>query len=115
MLKISSQLRATGVSGRHMMDRASLIGTTLDGRYRIETEIGSGGMSTVYLAFDQTLERPVAVKILHSDVCRDESALERFRREARTVAQLSHPHIVMVIDAGEDDGRPYIVFEHVKG
>jgi hypothetical protein len=92
-----------------------MIGTTLNDRYRIEAEIGSGGMSTVYLAFDQTLERPVAVKVLHREVSRDESALERFRREARTVAQLSHPHIVMVIDAGEDEGRPYIVFEHVKG
>jgi tRNA A-37 threonylcarbamoyl transferase component Bud32 len=95
--------------------RDPLIDTTLNGRYRIEAEIGSGGMSTVYLAFDQTLERRVAVKILHSEVSRDESALERFRREARTVARLSHPHIVMVIDAGEDRGRPYIVFEYVKG
>src|SRR5919204_724964 len=95
--------------------RDPMIGTTLSDRYRIEAEIGSGGMSTVYLAFDQTLERPVAVKVLHREVSRDESALERFRREARTVAQLSHPHIVMVIDAGEDNGRPYIVFEHVKG
>src|SRR5919109_3329164 len=98
-----------------MAQHGSLIGTTLGARYRIKAEIGSGGMSTVYLALDQTLERQVAVKILHSEVSRDESALERFRREARTVAQLSHPHIVMVIDAGEDDGRPYIVFEHVKG
>jgi eukaryotic-like serine/threonine-protein kinase len=103
----------TGAKARRRRD--PLIDTTLNDRYRIEAEIGSGGMSTVYLAFDQTLERPVAVKILHREVSRDESALERFRREARTVAQLSHPHIVMVIDAGEDDGRPYIVFEHVEG
>ena len=72
-------------------------------------------MSTVYRAFDETLERAVAIKILHSDISRDPSALERFRREARTVAQLSHPHVVMVIDAGEDEGHPYIVFEHVRG
>jgi hypothetical protein len=102
-------------AARERRRRDPLIDTTLNDRYRIEAEIGSGGMADVYLAFDQTLERPVAVKILHSDVCRDESALERFRREARTVAQLSHPHIVMVIDAGEDGGRPYIVFEHVQG
>jgi eukaryotic-like serine/threonine-protein kinase len=95
--------------------RNELIETTLNGRYRIDAEIGSGGMSTVYLAFDQTLERPVAVKVLHSEISRDPSALERFRREARTVAQLSHPNIVMVIDAGEDEGRPYIVFEHIQG
>src|SRR3989442_926766 len=99
----------TGPSG------GPLIGTTLNGRYRIEGEIGSGGMSTVYLAFDETLERPVAVKVLHREVSRDESALERFRREARLVAQISHPHVVMVIDAGEDDGHPYIVLEHVRG
>ena len=63
-------------------------------------------MSTVYRAFDETLEREVAIKIMHSDISSDEAALERFRREARTVAQLSHPHVVMVIDAGEDEGHP---------
>jgi serine/threonine protein kinase len=94
---------------------ATVIGTRLSGRYRIEDEIGSGGMSTVYRAFDETLERPVALKIMHSDISSDAAALERFRREARTVAQLSHPHVVMVIDAGEDQGHPYIVFEHVRG
>src|SRR5207244_3302411 len=61
------------------------------------------------------LERPVAVKIMHSDISREASQLERFRREARTVAQLSHPHVVMVNDAGEDQGHPYIVFAHVRG
>ena len=93
----------------------SVIGTRLNGRYRIEDRIGSGGMSTVYRAFDETLEREVAIKVLHGHISEDEAALERFRREARTVARLSHPHVVMVIDAGEDDGHPYIVFEHVRG
>ena len=92
-----------------------MIETTISDRYRVEAEIGSGGMSTVYLAFDQTLERLVAIKVLAREISNDPSALERFRREARTVAQLSHPHVVMVIDAGEDDDRPYIVFEHVRG
>jgi eukaryotic-like serine/threonine-protein kinase len=91
------------------------IGTTLSERYRIEDKIGVGGMATVYLAFDQTLERPVAVKVLNREVSSDPNALERFRLESRAVAQLSHRHIVMVIDAGEDDGRPYIVFEHIRG
>ena len=90
-------------------------GSRLNGRYRIEDRIGSGGMSTVYRAFDETLERQVAIKIMHSEISSDDAALERFRREARTVAQLSHPHVVMVIDAGEDEGHPYIVFEHVRG
>jgi eukaryotic-like serine/threonine-protein kinase len=93
----------------------TVIGTRLNGRYRVEDRIGSGGMSTVYRAFDETLERIVAIKILHGHISDDEPSLERFRREARTVAQLSHPHVVMVIDAGEDEGHPYIVFEHVRG
>jgi serine/threonine-protein kinase len=72
-------------------------------------------MSTVYRAFDETLERQVAIKLLNREVSSDSDELERFRREARAVAQLSHPHIVGVIDAGEDEGRPYIVFECVDG
>ena len=72
-------------------------------------------MSTVYRALDETLERQVAVKLMNREVASDSDQLERFRREARAVAQLSHPHIVGVIDAGEDDGRPYIVFEYVEG
>jgi serine/threonine protein kinase len=92
-----------------------LVGTTLNGRYRLEARIAAGGMSTVYRALDETLERPVAVKLMNREVASDSDQLERFRREARAVAQLSHPHIVGVIDAGEDDGRPYIVFEYVEG
>ena len=93
----------------------TLLGTTLNGRYRLESRIGSGGMSTVYLAVDETLQRQVAIKLMNREVASDSDQLERFRREARAVAQLSHPHIVGVIDAGEDEGRPYIVFEYVEG
>ncbi|MHB1998812.1 MAG: protein kinase domain-containing protein [Solirubrobacteraceae bacterium] len=99
-----------------------IVGTALSGRYRIDAEIGRGGMSTVYRAFDTVLERPVAIKLLHRDVSTDSGHLERFRREARAVAQLSHPHIVTVIDFGEeraprarDGADPYIVFEYVDG
>ena len=92
-----------------------LVGTLLSGRYRLDAQIGSGGMSTVYRAFDTTLERTVAVKLMHREIASDSAQLERFRREARAVAQFSHPHIVGVIDAGEDDQRPYIVFEYVEG
>ncbi len=92
-----------------------LLGTKLNGRYRLEARIGSGGMSTVYRALDETLQRQVAVKLMNREVATDSDQLERFRREARWVAQLSHPHIVGVIDAGEDEGRPYIVFEYVEG
>jgi hypothetical protein len=93
-----------------------VIGTLLCNRFRLEEKVGSGGMSTVYRAFDETLERSVAIKLLHADMSQDDSQLERFRREARAAARLSHPHVVTVIDAGEDDdGRPFIVFEYVEG
>src|SRR6188474_3589243 len=77
--------------------------------------VGTGGMSTVYRAFDTVLERQVAIKLMHREIASDSDQLERFRREARAVAQLNHAHIVGVIDAGEDEGRPYIVFEYVEG
>jgi serine/threonine-protein kinase len=93
----------------------TLVGMQLNGRYRLEAQIGSGGMSTVYRATDTVLERHVAIKLMHREFAEDSDQLERFRREARAVAQLSHPHIVNVIDAGEDAGHPYIVFEHVDG
>jgi eukaryotic-like serine/threonine-protein kinase len=92
-----------------------MIGTLLNGRFRLEEQVGSGGMSTVYRAFDETLERWVAIKLMHADISSDPDQLERFRREARAAARLSHPHVVTVIDAGEDDGHPYIVFEYVEG
>ena len=95
---------------------STLLGTTLNGRYRLEARIGAGGMSTVYRALDETLQRRVAIKLMNREVSEPTPIeLERFRREARAVAQLSHPHIVGVIDAGEDEGRPYIVFEYVEG
>jgi tRNA A-37 threonylcarbamoyl transferase component Bud32 len=92
-----------------------LSSTVLSGRYRLESKLGSGGMSTVYLALDEVLDRPVAVKLLHREISDEEDQLERFRREARAAARLSHPNLVGVIDAGEDDGRPYIVFEYIDG
>jgi hypothetical protein len=106
----------------------SIVGTLIGGRYRLEQEIGRGGMSTVYRAFDTVLERPVAIKLMHREIAADSDQLERFRREARSVAQLNHPHVVTVIDAGEEpsseddeysgDGpqsTPYIVLEFVDG
>jgi serine/threonine protein kinase len=92
-----------------------LSSTVLSGRYRLESKLGSGGMSTVYLALDEVLDRPVAVKLLHREISEEADQLERFRREARAAARLSHPNLVGVIDAGEDDGRPYIVFEYIEG
>src|SRR5213080_3770045 len=72
-------------------------------------------MSSVYRAHDTLLERNVALKILHEQYTSDDDFVERFKREARAVAQLSHPNIVTVIDRGEDEGRQYIVFEYIDG
>ncbi len=98
------------------------VGTMIAGRYRLDAVIGRGGMSTVYRAFDTVLERPVAIKLMHREIATDSDQLERFRREARSVAQLNHPHVVSVIDAGEEPdaeepelGTPYIVLEYVDG
>ncbi len=106
------------------------VGTLIGGRYRLDAVIGRGGMSTVYKAFDTVLERPVAIKLMHREIASDSDQLERFRREARAVAQLNHPNVVSVIDAGEeplsDDelglgggtgagSTPYIVLEYVDG
>jgi hypothetical protein len=95
--------------------RDAMIGTVLNGRFRLEERLGSGGMSTVYRAFDETLERWVAIKLMHREYSSLPDQLERFRREARSAAGLSHPHVVTVIDAGEDDGHPFIVLEYVEG
>ena len=86
-----------------------------DGRYRLERPLGHGGMASVYLARDSELDRPVAVKLLAENAAGDDRLRQRFVREARLAARLSHPNIVSVFDAGEDSGRPYIVMEHVAG
>jgi eukaryotic-like serine/threonine-protein kinase len=91
------------------------VGTLLSGRYRLDAVVGTGGMSTVFRAFDNVLERRVAIKLMHREIAKDSDQLERFRREARAVAQLNHHHVVGVIDAGEDENTPYIVFEFVEG
>src|ERR671914_3133181 len=93
----------------------TVIGTLIGERFRLEEKVGSGGMSSVYRAFDPTLERRVAIKMMHRDISSDADQLERFRREARAVARLNHPHVVTVIDAGEDEGAPFIVFEYIEG
>src|SRR5204863_4001910 len=84
-------------------------------RYELLELVGAGGMSSVYKAHDRLLERNVALKVLHPHYVEDQEYVERFRREARAVAQLSHPNIVTVIDRGEADGHQFIVFEFVDG
>jgi predicted Ser/Thr protein kinase len=90
-------------------------GELIAGRYELEEQVGSGGMSKVFRAHDRLLERTVAIKILHEHYSQDEEYVERFRREARAVAQLTHPNVVTVIDRGEHEGRQYIVFEFIDG
>lgn len=91
-----------------------LIGQTL-GQYRLTKELGKGGFATVYRAFQPTLNRNVAIKILHPEFLRDQRALRRFKREALAVARLHHPNIVAVYDYGEHDSRAYLVMEYVSG
>src|SRR5918998_1936506 len=91
-------------------------GKVVDGRYVLGESLGRGGMGEVYLAHDEVLDRDVALKVLRSHYAGDEEFPERFRREARSAASLSHPNIVQVYDRGEtDDGTSYIAVEYVPG
>src|SRR5919112_4139964 len=85
------------------------------GRYRIESTLGQGGMAAVYLAHDSELDRAVAIKVLAEHLASDEAFRQRFLREARMAAKLSHPNIVHVYDQADEDGRPFIVMEYVEG
>jgi serine/threonine-protein kinase len=89
--------------------------TIIDGRYRVISRLGSGGMADVYLAQDQLLGRDVAVKVLHHHFSEDQEFVERFRREASSAAALSHPNIVAIFDRGEWNGTYYIAMEYVAG
>src|SRR6201994_3128036 len=89
--------------------------TIIDGRYRVLSRLGSGGMADVYLAQDQLLGREVAVKVLHQHFAEDQEFVERFRREASSAAGLSHPNIVGIFDRGEWNGTYYIAMEYVPG
>jgi len=92
-----------------------MVGEVLSDRYELEELVGTGGMSSVYRAHDRLLDRKVALKILHSRHAVDPEYVERFRREARSVASLSHPNVVTVIDRGEHDDVQFIVFEYIDG
>ncbi|HEX2029244.1 MAG TPA: PASTA domain-containing protein [Nitriliruptorales bacterium] len=102
-----------------MTDRSTPTAALLGGRYRILGEIARGGMATVYHGVDEVLERDVAIKVLHRHLSTDPTFLDRFLREARAAAALSHPNVVAVHDWGEGDDGPdgdaYLVMEHVDG
>jgi serine/threonine-protein kinase len=93
----------------------TLIGTLFDGRYQVVRKLGAGGMANVYLAEDQELGRRVAIKILNDRHANDEQFVERFRREAKNAAALSHPNIVSIYDRGEAEGSYYIAMEYLDG
>jgi tetratricopeptide (TPR) repeat protein len=101
---LPDELRATGLA----------LGTVLRGRYRLDSELGRGGMGTVYRATDLELHREVAVKVL-SGASQTSEARERLLREARAAAALNHPHIVTIHDVGEENGSPFLVMELVPG
>jgi len=94
---------------------ASQDGRVLGQRYRLLEQLGAGAMGTVYRAEDLKLGRTVAVKLLPERSATDQAAVARFQREARALAQLSHPNIVQAHDADEEEGRPYLVMELVAG
>jgi serine/threonine-protein kinase len=91
------------------------VGTLVDNRYAVHSRVARGGMSTVYLATDQRLERDVALKVLHPHLATDETFLDRLGREAKAAARLSHPHVVGVLDQGNDGQTAYLVMEFIKG
>src|SRR5487761_1186135 len=90
-------------------------GQLLDGRYRVASSIAHGGMATVYLGLDTRLDRTVAIKIMHAELAADQDFVARFIREARSVAQLSHPNVVAVYDQGSDGRHLYLAMEFVPG
>src|SRR5882757_1556668 len=93
----------------------TLAGRVFSNRYEIQRELAQGGMAEVYLAHDQLLNRPVALKALFPEYAREPSFVERFRREAQAAANLNHPNIVAIYDWGQESGTYFIVMEYVEG
>lgn len=92
-----------------------LVGQMLDGRYRVEARIAVGGMATVYRAVDTRLDRVLALKVMHPSLATDGSFVERFIREAKSVARLDHPNVVQVFDQGTDGAYVYLAMEYIAG
>ncbi|WP_395857875.1 protein kinase [Cystobacter fuscus] len=90
-------------------------GDVLEGKWRLETLLGAGGMGQVYRARDLALERTVAIKLLHEPLCEDPESVARFEREARAMARLEHAHITPIHAVGREGGRPFIVMKHLEG
>ncbi|HEY7544961.1 MAG TPA: serine/threonine-protein kinase, partial [Blastocatellia bacterium] len=100
-----------------VVERDALVGAVLDNKYRIDEKVGEGGMGRVYRATHIQMDHTVAVKVLHPHLSSDQTAIERFRREARAAAYISHPNAVSVTDFGvtRDTGTAYLVMEFLEG
>ncbi len=103
------------MTDEHLLPQATDDLTIVAGRYELERSLGSGGMGEVFVATDRTLDRPVALKRLPAALTDDPDARKRFFREAQALARINDPNVVSVFDAGEDDGRPFLVMELVQG
>ncbi len=106
--------RCTPATDEGRLMRDTLIGQTL-GQYEIRMLLGKGGMSTVYLAYQSSMDRVVAIKVLPREFLHDDTFLARFKQEVRTIAKLEHLHILPVYDVGEDQGVPYFVMRYLSG
>ncbi len=107
------------LAGVHTAIADPLVGRLLEGRYRIQSQLARGGMSTVYTAIDERLDRLVAVKVMSPALSADPSFTDRFTREARSAAKLTHTNAVAVYDQGEESGKNgllvFLVMELVSG
>jgi serine/threonine protein kinase len=113
----TDQLQSDGVEPSLILehDYSELIGTIFEGKYKIEIKLGEGGMGVVYRATHTLMDRPVAIKFLHSDRLTDSSAIERFKREARAAGRIQHPNATAVLDFGIANDIFYLVMEYLEG
>ncbi len=112
--KITGRREEVHVAAARAVDDGDTV-VVIDGRYRVEAELGRGGMGVVHRGTQLALDRPVAIKRLLQSVRANDASVQRFRREAFTASRLAHPGIVGVLDAGIHDGTPYLVMELVEG
>lgn len=108
-------MEASGQNGPGGSPSGGLIGTVVDGRYRVLSQLARGGMATVYQAIDLRLDRVVALKVMHAHLAHDDAFVSRFQREAKAAARLTHGHVVGVYDQGAADGLVYLAMEYVPG
>ena len=97
------------------MESTSLVGRTIDGKYRLDELVGAGSMGTVYRATQLTLSKTVAIKVMQRELAQEDAYATRFKREAKAASRLDHPNSLRVLDCGDDDGLLYIAMEFIDG